>query len=185
MNDSRISRGIDAFTKSSRLESNQCYPLTRRDVGHSRYGSLAERYDDARSPRRRHDNRPPPWVESARPRCELRQSVRWRPSSIAVRLFRLNPRGTLVYVAPTASWARHRRLPWLRFRRRAGMAVPVKVVEDKGFGSSGQGRYRSGQTGQTVNLLLHSFGGSNPSLPRTKEDARQRSTCGRSSMVER
>jgi hypothetical protein len=27
------------------------------------------------------------------------------------------------------------------------------------------GRYRSGQTGQTVNLLAHAFGGSNPPLP--------------------
>ena len=30
------------------------------------------------------------------------------------------------------------------------------------------GRYRSGQTGQTVNLLAHAFEGSNPSLPTTK-----------------
>ena len=28
-----------------------------------------------------------------------------------------------------------------------------------------QGRYQSGQLGQTVNLLAHAFGGSNPSLP--------------------
>ena len=27
------------------------------------------------------------------------------------------------------------------------------------------GRYQSGQLGQTVNLLAHAFGGSNPSLP--------------------
>ena len=27
------------------------------------------------------------------------------------------------------------------------------------------GRYRSGQTGQTVNLLAHAFSGSNPLLP--------------------
>jgi hypothetical protein len=27
------------------------------------------------------------------------------------------------------------------------------------------GRYRSGQTGQTVNLLAHAFAGSNPALP--------------------
>ena len=30
------------------------------------------------------------------------------------------------------------------------------------------GRYRSGQTGQTVNLLAYAFGGSNPSLPTRK-----------------
>ena len=28
-----------------------------------------------------------------------------------------------------------------------------------------RGRYRSGQTGQTVNLLAYAFEGSNPSLP--------------------
>ena len=27
------------------------------------------------------------------------------------------------------------------------------------------GRYRSGQTGQTVNLLAYAFAGSNPALP--------------------
>ena len=27
------------------------------------------------------------------------------------------------------------------------------------------GKYQSGQMGQTVNLLAHAFGGSNPSLP--------------------
>ena len=27
------------------------------------------------------------------------------------------------------------------------------------------GRYRSGQTGETVNLLAHAFSGSNPLLP--------------------
>ena len=27
------------------------------------------------------------------------------------------------------------------------------------------GRYQSGQMGQTVNLLAHAYGGSNPSLP--------------------
>ena len=31
------------------------------------------------------------------------------------------------------------------------------------------GSYRSGQTGQTVNLLADAFGGSNPSLPTTNE----------------
>ena len=31
------------------------------------------------------------------------------------------------------------------------------------------GRYRSGQTGQTVNLLAHAFEGSNPSLPTNTE----------------
>ncbi len=30
------------------------------------------------------------------------------------------------------------------------------------------GRYRSGQTGETVNLLAHAFEGSNPSRPTTK-----------------
>ena len=29
----------------------------------------------------------------------------------------------------------------------------------------GKGKYQSGQMGQTVNLLAHAFGGSNPSLP--------------------
>ncbi len=33
------------------------------------------------------------------------------------------------------------------------------------FEVSKRGRYRSGQTGQTVNLLGYPFGGSNPSLP--------------------
>ena len=28
-----------------------------------------------------------------------------------------------------------------------------------------EGRFQSGQMGQTVNLLRHRFGGSNPSLP--------------------
>ena len=31
------------------------------------------------------------------------------------------------------------------------------------------GRYRSGQTGQTVNLLAFAFGGSNPPLPTIKD----------------
>ena len=35
----------------------------------------------------------------------------------------------------------------------------------RGFVISAVGRYRSGQTGQTVNLLDFSFEGSNPSLP--------------------
>ena len=34
--------------------------------------------------------------------------------------------------------------------------------------SNGTGRFQSGQMGQTVNLLLYSFGGSNPSLPTKK-----------------
>ncbi len=38
---------------------------------------------------------------------------------------------------------------------------------------SKKGRYRSGQTGQTVNLLGYPFGGSNPSLP---------TSCGSSSV---
>ena len=38
------------------------------------------------------------------------------------------------------------------------------------------GRYPSGQRGQTVNLLAHAFGGSNPPLP---------TMCGNSSAVER
>ena len=40
----------------------------------------------------------------------------------------------------------------------------------------GSGRYPSGQRGQTVNLLAHAFGGSNPPLP---------TNCGNSSAVER
>src|SRR5690606_32487457 len=35
----------------------------------------------------------------------------------------------------------------------------------------GPERYRSGQTGQTVNLLAHAFGGSNPPLSTTKRKA--------------
>lgn len=31
-----------------------------------------------------------------------------------------------------------------------------------------EGRYRSGQTGQTVNLLAHAFAGSNPARPTKK-----------------
>src|SRR5574337_773275 len=34
---------------------------------------------------------------------------------------------------------------------------------------TGSGRYPSGQRGQTVNLLAHAFGGSNPPLPTTSE----------------
>ena len=30
------------------------------------------------------------------------------------------------------------------------------------------GKYQSGQMGQTVNLLVYAFGGSNPSLPTKK-----------------
>ncbi len=30
---------------------------------------------------------------------------------------------------------------------------------------AGQGKFQSGQMGQTVNLLAYAFGGSNPSLP--------------------
>ena len=41
---------------------------------------------------------------------------------------------------------------------------------------AGSGRYPSGQRGQTVNLLAHAFGGSNPPLP---------TNCGNSSAVER
>src|SRR5574342_151920 len=38
------------------------------------------------------------------------------------------------------------------------------------------GRYPSGQRGQTVNLLAHAFGGSNPPLPtRQRSNARPRS----------
>ena len=33
------------------------------------------------------------------------------------------------------------------------------------IGSNILGRYQSGQMGQTVNLLAHAYGGSNPSLP--------------------
>src|SRR3954468_2855430 len=93
-----------------------------------------------------------------------------RAVSIPETLFHLKPRATLVYLAPSASCARHRCLPWLRFRRR------TERCRSRGWGkrrspaswvtAHGRGRYRSGQTGQTVNLLLHSFGGSNPSLPR-------------------
>ena len=36
-----------------------------------------------------------------------------------------------------------------------------KNVENKG-------KYQSGQMGQTVNLLVYTFGGSNPSLPTQK-----------------
>ena len=35
------------------------------------------------------------------------------------------------------------------------------------------GRYRSGQTGQTVNLLAHAFVGSNPALPTFYMEPRQ------------
>ena len=45
-----------------------------------------------------------------------------------------------------------------------------------------QGRYPSGQRGQTVNLLAHAFGGSNPPLPTMTEE---RGFCGNSSAVER
>ena len=49
------------------------------------------------------------------------------------------------------------------------------------------GRYRSGQTGQTVNLLAHAFEGSNPSLPTicALPCGVFKNTRGCSSMVER
>ena len=40
----------------------------------------------------------------------------------------------------------------------------VTVVGPNPTGGS-KGRYRSGQTGQTVNLLAHAFAGSNPARP--------------------
>ena len=48
---------------------------------------------------------------------------------------------------------------------------------------AGSGRYPSGQRGQTVNLLVPTFGGSNPPLP-TMAD-RTRHMGGNSSAVER
>ena len=60
-------------------------------------------------------------------------------------------------------------------RHSAGGVSPVRVESGPGLGSHddqtrrqdafGAGRYPSGQRGQTVNLLAHAFGGSNPSLP--------------------
>ena len=44
-----------------------------------------------------------------------------------------------------------------------------------------KGGYQSGQMGQTVNLLAHAFGGSNPSPPTAKE-GKPRSHCGSSSV---
>ncbi len=38
------------------------------------------------------------------------------------------------------------------------------------------GRYRSGQTGLTVNQLAYAFGGSNPSLPKIVSE-REHDTC--------
>ena len=35
------------------------------------------------------------------------------------------------------------------------------------------GKYQSGQMGQTVNLLAYAFGGSNPSLPTSKDELRK------------
>ena len=66
----------------------------------------------------------------------------------------------------------------------------------------GSGRYPSGQRGQTVNLLAHAFGGSNPPLPTISTavasgaerfaglgpcsaQATRRNNCGNSSAVER
>ena len=34
-----------------------------------------------------------------------------------------------------------------------------------------KGKYQSGQMGQTVNLLVYTFGGSNPSLPTQSEES--------------
>ncbi len=67
---------------------------------------------------------------------------------------------------------------------------------------AGSGRYPSGQRGQTVNLLAHAFGGSNPPLPTISTaaasgaerfagrgprsaQATRRNNCGNSSAVER
>src|SRR5262245_30910404 len=57
-----------------------------------------------------------------------------------------------------------------------------------GYNSGTAGRYPSGQRGQTVNLLAHVFGGSNPPLPTTFCVARDYAAYvpgGNSSAVER
>ncbi len=55
---------------------------------------------------------------------------------------------------------------------------------------AGSGRYPSGQRGQTVNLLAHAFGGSNPPLPTTlhapaRTSGMEEHERGNSSAVER
>ncbi len=57
----------------------------------------------------------------------------------------------------------------------------IPVVGSITFSDRSTGRYRSGQTGQTVNLLAYAFLGSNPSLPTIHRLERP---CRRSSGVE-
>ena len=44
-------------------------------------------------------------------------------------------------------------------------------------------RYPSGQRGQTVNLLAHAFGGSNPPLSRERHDTAKVFFCGSNSVA--
>ena len=54
----------------------------------------------------------------------------------------------------------------VRSERRAGEPGAVRPFFRRGFFEE---RYRSGQTEQTVNLLAHAFGGSNPPLSTTRK----------------
>ena len=62
-----------------------------------------------------------------------------------------------------------------KFLERDNAAVKKKIL----------GRYQSGQMGQTVNLLVFTFGGSNPSLPTHRRKSRAsnlQAQCGSSSV---
>ena len=65
---------------------------------------------------------------------------------------------------------------------RASRAIGSEISTGSQRMPAGSGRYPSGQRGQTVNLLAHAFGGSNPPLPTTVHQGRKR---GNSSAVER
>ena len=79
-------------------------------------------------------------------------------------------------------------------KQRVGGSNPLassSCFRHLGSNRAGLGRYPSGQRGQTVNLLAHAFGGSNPPLPTTSElsdrngERQSSSAGGNSSAVER
>ena len=54
-----------------------------------------------------------------------------------------------------------------------GQTVNLLVYTFGGSNNEKTGEYQSGQMGQTVNLLVYTFGGSNPSSP-TKPERKKR-----------
>ena len=53
------------------------------------------------------------------------------------------------------------------FQQRSTISARMRRLAAASILLTAQGRYRSGQTGQTVNLLAYAFAGSNPALPRS------------------